>query len=63
MTDTSNLTSTITNKEVSLPKNTFKKGAKHTYVLTIKMNAIKITVEDNMEGWTDDSDSDINVEK
>ena len=34
-----------------------------TYVLTIKMNAIKITVEDNMEGWTDDSDSDINVEK
>ena len=21
------------------------------------------TVEDNMEGWTDDSDSDINVEK
>ena len=39
------------------------KGTKHTYVLTIKMNAIKITVEDNMEGWTDDSDSDINVEK
>ena len=63
VTDTSNLTSTITNKEVSLPKNTFKKGTKHTYVLTIKMNAIKITVEDNMEGWTDDSDSDINVEK
>ena len=63
VTDTSNLTSTITNKEVSLPKNTFKKRTKHTYVLTIKMNAIKITVEDNMEGWTDDSDSDINVEK
>ena len=37
VTDTSNLTSTITNKEVSLPKNTFKKGTKHTYVLTIKM--------------------------
>ncbi|MCQ5178393.1 hypothetical protein NE693_17500, partial [Faecalibacterium prausnitzii] len=36
VTDTSNLTSTITNKEVSLPKNTFKKGTKHTYVLTIK---------------------------
>lgn len=32
VTDTSNLTSTITNKEVSLPKNTFKKGTKHTYV-------------------------------
>ena len=63
VTDTSNLTSTITNEEVSLPKNTFKKGTKHTYVLTIKMNAIKITVEDNMEGWTDDSDSDINVEE
>ena len=29
-----------------------KKGTQHTYVLTIKMNAISIAVDDNMTGWT-----------
>ena len=63
VTDASCLKSTVTDKEVKLPKGTFKKGTKHTYVLTIKMNAIKITVEDNMEGWTDGGNSEIDVKK
>lgn len=50
--DSSNLTSTVTDKEVKLPQGTFKKGTQHTYVLTIKMNAISIAVDDNMTGWT-----------
>ncbi len=49
--DSSNLTSTVTDKEVKLPQGTFKKGTQHTYVLTIKMNAISIAVDDNMTGW------------
>lgn len=61
--DISNLISIIINKEVLLLKNMFKKGMKYIYVLIIKMNVIKIMVEDNMEGWIDDSDFDINVEK
>lgn len=48
--DSSNLTSTVTDKEVKLPQGTFKKGTQHTYVLTIKMNAISIAVDDNMTG-------------
>lgn len=57
--DSSNLTSTVTDKEVKLPQGTFKKGTQHTYVLTIKMNAISIAVDDNMTGWTSNGESNI----
>lgn len=57
---TTNHTSTA-NKEINLPKNTFKKGTAHTYTLTIKMNAISISVEDDMEGWTDGGNDEVNV--
>ena len=57
--DSSNLTSTVTDKEVKLPQGTFKKGIQHTYVLTIKMNAISIAVDDNMTGWTSNGESNI----
>lgn len=55
--DSSNLTSTVTDKEVKLPQGT--KGTQHTYVLTIKMNAISIAVDDNMTGWTSNGESNI----
>lgn len=57
--DSSNLTSTVTDKEVKLPQGTFKKGTQHTYVLTVKMNAINIAVDDNMTGWTSNGESNI----
>ena len=60
--DSNYLKSTVTDKEVILPINTFKKGTKHTYVLTIKMNAIKISVEDDMTAWTDGRDSNVDVQ-
>lgn len=53
--------STVTDKEINLPANTFKKGTAHTYTLTIKMNAISISVDETMEGWTDGSNNvDVN---
>lgn len=53
--------STVTDKEINLPANTFKKGTAHTYTLTIKMNAISISVDETMEGWTDSSNNvDVN---
>lgn len=63
VSESSNSISTVTDKEVKLPAGTFKKGTKHTYVLTIKMNAIKITVDDTMEGWADGGDSAIEAGK
>lgn len=48
--------STVTDKEINLPANTFKKGTAHTYTLTIKMNAININVDETIEGWTDGED-------
>ena len=57
--DSSNLTSTVTDKEVKLPQGTFKKGTQHTYVLTIKMNAISIAVDDIMSGLTSNGESNI----
>ncbi|WP_434800434.1 hypothetical protein [Bacteroides fragilis] len=62
VTETTNLKSTVTDKEVSLPKGTFQKEKAHTYTLTIKMNAIKIDVDDEMGGWTTGSEEDIDVE-
>lgn len=56
-----NHTSTLTNKEINLPANTFKKGTAHTYTLTIKMNAININVEETIEGWTDSSNEAVDV--
>lgn len=57
--DSSNLTSTVTDKEVKLPQGTFKKGTQHTYILTVKMNAISIAVADDMTAWTSGGDSNI----
>ncbi len=59
----SHLVSKVTEREVELPANTFKKGTAHTYVLTIKMNTIMIAVEDKMADWTANKDEEINVEK
>lgn len=57
-----NLTSTVKDKEISLPAGTFKKGTAHTYTLTIKMNAIKIEVEEGITGWdTSSGDEAVNV--
>lgn len=58
--DSNHHKSTVTDKEINLPANTFKKGTAHTYTLTIKMNAISISVDETIEGWTD-SESLINV--
>lgn len=52
--------STVTDKEINLPAYTFKKGTAHTYTLTIEMNAISISVDETIEGWTN-SDSPVNV--
>lgn len=61
--DSHNLTSTVSDKEISLPAGTFKKGTAHTYTLTIKMNAINITVDDNWTKWdTSSGDKEVNVE-
>lgn len=57
------LVSTVTDRVVKLPQGTFKKGTAHTYVLTIKMNTIKIAVEDNMTSWTANKDEEIEVKK
>lgn len=59
----SHLVSKVTEREVELPANTFKKGTAHTYVLTIKMNTIMIAVEDKMADWIANKDEEINVEK
>lgn len=53
--------STVTDKEINLPKNTFKKGTAHTYTLTIKMNAININVDETIEGWTDGGNNEVDV--
>lgn len=63
VTETTNLKSTVTDKEVSLPKGTFQKGTAHTYTLTIKMNAITIKVDDKMEDWTTGSEKGIDVKQ
>ncbi|WMI95397.1 fimbrillin family protein [Bacteroides fragilis] len=63
VTETTNLQSTVTDKVVSLPKETFQKGTAHTYTLTIKMNAIKIDVVDEMEDWTPGSEKGIDVKQ
>lgn len=60
--DNHNMTSSVTDKEVELPAGTFKKGTAHTYTLTIKMNTIKIDVEDSWTDWTAGSGGDIDVE-
>lgn len=56
-----NVTST-TEKEVKLPKSTFKKGMAHTYTLTIKLNTIGITVDDTITDWGTTTGGDMNVE-
>lgn len=56
-----NVTST-TEKEVDLPKNTFKKGMAHTYTLTIKLNTIKITVDETITPWSTTTGEGIDVE-
>lgn len=56
-----NVTSTTT-KEVELPKNTFKKGMAHTYTLTIKLNTIKITVDETITKWDETTGEDVKVE-
>lgn len=55
-----NVTST-TEKEVDLPKNTFKKGMAHTYTLTIKLNTIKITVDETITKWDETTGEGIDV--
>lgn len=60
-TDGSTNHTSTANKEISLPANTFKKGTAHTYTLTIKMNAINISVEDDIEGWTDGGNNEVDV--
>lgn len=55
-----NVTST-TEKEVDLPKNTFKKGMAHTYTLTIKLNTIKITVDETITKWDETTGEEIDV--
>lgn len=52
---------TVTNKEINLPANTFKKGTAHTYTLTINMHAISISVEETIEGWTDGGNDEVDV--
>lgn len=59
--DSQNITSSVTDKEVDLPASTFKKGTAHTYTLTIKMNTIKIDVDDSWTNWTSGTDSGIDV--
>ncbi len=59
--DSNNITSSVTDKEVELPAGTFKKGTAHTYTLTIKMNTIKIDVDDSWTNWTSGTDSGIDV--
>lgn len=56
-----NVTST-TEKEVDLPKNTFKKGTAHTYTLTIKLNTIGITVDETITSWGTTTGEDVKVE-
>ena len=63
VTDDKHLKSTVTDKEVLLPKGTFQKGTAHTYTLTIKMNAITIKVDDKMEDWTTGSEKGIDVKQ
>lgn len=58
---TDHITSTVTDKEIDLPAGTFKKGTAHTYTLTIKMNAIKIDVDDTWDAWTSGTGGDIDV--
>lgn len=60
--DSNNLVSSVTDKEISLPAGTFKKGTAHTYTLTIEMNAINITVNDSMTDWTEDVAKDPGIE-
>lgn len=54
--------STVTDKEVSLPAGTFKKGTAHTYTLTIKMNAINIAVDESFTAWETVGAENINVQ-
>lgn len=50
-----------TEKEVELPVNTFKKGTAHTYTLTIKLNAIVITVDETITDWGTTTGEDVDV--
>lgn len=60
--DSHHLISTVTDREAKLPKGTFKKGTAHTYILTITMNTINITVAEDITGWEDKSDGNIKEE-
>ena len=60
VSDGANVTST-TEKEVKLPKSTFKKGTAHTYTLTIKLNTIGITVDETITGWITTTGEDMDV--
>lgn len=59
----SHLVSKVTEREVELPANTFKKGTAHTYILTITMNSIKIAVDETWTNWTGNEDEEIEVKK
>ena len=61
VSESTNVKSTTT-KEVDLPKNTFKKGMAHTYTLTIKLNTIKITVDETITPWSTTTGEGIDVE-
>lgn len=58
---TGNVTSSVSEKEISLPANTFKQGYAHTYTLTITMNSIKIDVDDDFETWGNGGTGDVTV--
>lgn len=60
VSDATNVTSE-TEKEVKLPKNTFKKGTAHTYTLTIKLNTIGITVDETITKWGTTTGEDMDV--
>lgn len=60
VSESTNVTST-TEKEVKLPKSTFKKGTAHTYTLTIKLNTIGITVDETITGWDTATGEDMDV--
>ena len=60
VSDATNVTSE-TEKEVKLPKNTFKKGTAHTYTLTIKLNTIGITVDETITSWGTATGEDLEV--
>lgn len=58
---TTNVFST-TEKTVDLPAGTFKKGTAYTYILTIKLNAISIDVDEKITKWDEKNWDDDNKE-